>query len=63
MMTDDRKRQVRTTKERHGDDFYKKIGAKSSGKGQTFRDSEKARDAANRRWHPEWFTPTEPEEI
>lgn len=52
-MTDDRKRQVATTRNRHGKDFYKRIGGLSGGKGQTFRDPEKARAAANKRWHPE----------
>lgn len=49
-MTEDRKRQVATTRERHGKDFYKEIGKKSSGAGQTFRDPEKARAAARIRW-------------
>lgn len=50
-MRDDRKRQVETTKKRHGNDFYKKIAQKSA----TFRDSEVAKRAALKRWHPERF--------
>lgn len=50
MMNDDRRRQVETTKKNHGDDFYKRIGEKSSGKGQTFKDPEKAKAAARKRW-------------
>lgn len=52
-MSPDRRQQVKTTKERHGDDFYKNIGSKSTGKGVTFRDPEKARAAAMKRWHGE----------
>ena len=49
-MSEDRERQVKTTRERHGKDFYQKAGAMSSGKGITFRDPQKAREAALLRW-------------
>ncbi len=48
---DDRARQVQTTKERHGSDFYRKLGAKSA----TFKDVKLAKLAALKRWHPDWF--------
>lgn len=50
-MTEDRKRQVATTKARHGKDWYSKIATKSA----AFRDPVKAQEAAFKRWHPEWF--------
>lgn len=46
----DRKQQVKTTRARHGKDFYKEIGKKSSGAGQTFKDPLKASEAAKIRW-------------
>lgn len=49
-MSADRKQQVATTRERHGNDFYSNIGKQSSGAGMTFRDPEKARQAAFKRW-------------
>lgn len=48
---EDRIRQVETTRERHGDDFYRKLGEKSA----TFKDKKIAKLAALKRWHPEWF--------
>ena len=48
MMSEDRKRQVATTRARHGDDFYVGIGKKSKGGG--FNDPEVAKRAASKRW-------------
>ncbi len=45
-MTDDRKRQVATTKLKYGNDYYIKLGQKSA----TFKDPEVARAAALKRW-------------
>ena len=45
-MNDDRRRQVETTKKRHGEDFYKKIGLKSA----RFKDPKLAKEAINKRW-------------
>lgn len=50
-MTEDRKRARDTIIERHGPDFWQKIGDKSAG----FRDPRVAQLAALKRWHPEWF--------
>lgn len=44
----DRKKQVETTRERHGLDHYSKIGALSSGGG--FNNPQVARAAAMKRW-------------
>ena len=49
-MNDDRRRQVETTRARHGDDFYKRIAKK----GKTWN-SDTARLAILKRWHPDWF--------
>lgn len=49
--TDDRKRQVATTYDRYGADHYRTIGLR----GANWVDKEKARTAALKRWHPNWF--------
>lgn len=49
-MRDDRKRQVKTTKERKGADFYKKIGAKGGEKSTTKFSSTAGSEAAKKRW-------------
>lgn len=48
-LSPDREQQVKTTKERYGDDFYKKNGRKG-GKNNKTNTPEKARMAANVRW-------------
>jgi hypothetical protein len=50
MPTKDRIQQVKTTKERHGDDHYKKIGKKGGDESPTKFDSERGMNAANIRW-------------
>ncbi len=44
-MEGSRRRAVQTTKKLHGRKHYVKMGAMSSGKGKTFLDPEKAREA------------------
>lgn len=53
-MSEDRRRQVETTKLRHGNDYYAKISDKSPSKSR-FKDSNLARLAALKRFHPDWF--------
>ena len=53
-MSEDRKRQVETTKARHGEDYYSKISDQSPSKSR-FKDSNLARLAALKRFHPDWF--------
>lgn len=50
MTTKDRIQQVKTTKERHGDDHYKKIGKTGGKKSSGKFDSDKGRAAVQRRW-------------
>lgn len=50
-MSEDRKRQVETTKKRYGEDHYRVLGLKAS----SFKDPKLARRAALKRWHPELF--------
>lgn len=50
MSTEDRKRQVKTTKENHGDDFYKKAGSAGGKKSTTKFNSDAAKKAVEARW-------------
>lgn len=50
MPTEDRIRQVATTKEIHGEDHYKTIGARGGKNSPTKFDSSSASAAANKRW-------------
>jgi len=47
---DDRERQVKTTRERYGEDHFKKIGAEGGKKSTGKFDSERGRKAVQRRW-------------
>lgn len=49
-LRDDRKRQVETTKARHGEDHFKKIGQKGGQNNPLKFNSETAKAAAERRW-------------
>lgn len=53
MSTPDRIRQVKTTKEKHGPNYYKKIGHDGGILSTTKFDSESAKAAANARWEKE----------
>ncbi len=50
MPTKDRIQQVKTTRERHGEDHYQKIGKKGGDKSPTKFDSEQGSRAAKIRW-------------
>lgn len=54
-MSDDRRRQVATTKLRHGEDFYKRLSSMGGKASATFKDKAKAKLAITKRWHPEYF--------
>lgn len=50
MPTKDRIQQVKTTRERHGEDHYKQIGKKGGDVSPTKFDSQRGSRAANIRW-------------
>lgn len=50
MPSDDRIRQVKTTRERYGKDHYAEIGAKGAANSPTKFNSQTATEAAKRRW-------------
>lgn len=50
MPSEDRVRQVKTTKAKHGEDHYKKIGSKGGVNSPTKFNSESAKKAARIRW-------------